>query len=78
MAGHRPNGKSMTLQQFEALASLIRMRGASREAARLVLVEGASLLSAATATGITVAGVSNAVQRARRAMTLALIAAAQG
>lgn len=77
MAGSPPREKSMTLQQFDAIASLIRMRGASREAARMVLVEGASLLSAATATGITVAGASNAVQRARRARDLAVIAAAQ-
>lgn len=77
MAGNRPGASPMTPQQFDALARLIRMRGASREAARLVLVEGASMLSAATATGITVAGASNAVQRARRARDLAVIAAAQ-
>lgn len=65
----------MTRQQFEALAQLIRMRGASRDAARLVLVDGAGLQAAATATGITAGGASNAVQRVRRAIELAAIAA---
>ena len=65
----------MTSQQLDALAQLIRMQpGPSREAARLVLVDGAPLQLAATAAGITVAGASNAVQRLRRALELATIA----
>lgn len=65
----------MTAQQFDALAQLIRMQpGPSREAARLVLVDGAPLQLAAPAAGITIAGASNAVQRVRRALDLAWIA----
>lgn len=66
----------MTSQQFDALAELIRMQpGASRQAARLVLVDGTPLQLAATAAGITVGGTSNAVQRVRRALGLAQIGA---
>lgn len=64
----------MTARQFDALAELIRMQpGPSREAARLVLVDGTPLQLAATAAGITVGGTSNAVQRVRRALGLAQI-----
>jgi DNA-directed RNA polymerase specialized sigma24 family protein len=76
MAGNPPDRHDMTAQQFDALAELIRMRpGPSREAARLVLVDGAPLKLAASAAGITVGGTSNAVQRVRRALGLAKIAA---
>lgn len=65
----------MTQEQFDAIAQLIRMQpGPSREAARLVLVDGAPLQIAASGAGITVAGTSNAVQRVRRALDLATVA----
>ena len=66
----------MTRDQFNAIAELIRMRdGASQAAAKLVLVDGASQAAAARVTGVSVAGVSNAVMRCRRAMELAKTAA---
>lgn len=62
----------MTASQFQALALLLRIRnGKSREAARMVLVDGQSSTSAAKATGLTLSGVSNAVYRIRRGMHLA-------
>lgn len=65
----------MTPRQFDALAALIRMQpGPSREAARMVLIDGTPLQLAASAAGITVGGTSNAVQRVRRALGLAQIA----
>lgn len=66
----------MTPDAFDALATLLRMRGASREAARLVLVDEVPPAVAARAVGITPAGVSNAVAAARRGLELARAAMA--
>jgi len=65
----------MTNDQFSAIAELIRMRdGSSQRAARMVLVEGLDQQAAAKKTGLTQGGVSNAVNRCRRALDLAKIA----
>lgn len=60
----------MTAEQFEALATLLRSRGPSREAARLVLVEGYARKDAAQATGLEGASVSGAVKRFKKADAL--------
>jgi predicted DNA-binding protein (UPF0251 family) len=65
----------MTPAQFDAIAHLCRLRqSASREAARLVLVDGLSLDDAAKRTGITLQGTSQAVLALRRALELARVA----
>jgi DNA-directed RNA polymerase specialized sigma24 family protein len=65
----------MTLDQFDALAALIHMRqSASRNAARLVLVDGLSVLDAARQCGISVQGANQAVLRCRRALEMARVA----
>ncbi len=65
----------MTPAQFDALATLIGLRqSTSREAARLVLVDGLSVLDAAGQCGISVQGANQAVLRCRRAMKLARVA----
>lgn len=62
----------MTAHQFAALATLISLRqSASRDAARLVLVDGLSVLDAAERCGISVQGANQAVLRCRRALELA-------
>ena len=62
----------MTPEQFEALSALIHLRkSASRDAARLVLVDGLSVLDAASQCGISVQGANQAVLRCRRAINLA-------
>ncbi len=62
----------MTPAQFDALAALISLRqSASREAARLVLVDGLSVIDAAAQAGITPQGANQAVLRCRRALELA-------
>lgn len=54
----------MTSSQFAALAQLLRLRaGPAQDAARLVLVDGASQADAARATGLTQQAVHNAVKR---------------
>lgn len=65
----------MTPDQFTALAKLLRLRDPSREAARLVLVEGLTGVAAAERTGLTTQGVSMTVQRARAGLELARQAA---
>lgn len=69
----------MTAEQFAALAELLRLRqSASREAARLVLVEGMSVGEAAQRAGISSQGVSNALASCQRGIELArLVAGAQ-
>lgn len=63
----------MTDNQFTALATLIGLRqSASREAARLVLVDGLSVIDAAARAGITQQGANQAVLRCRRGIDLAL------
>ena len=65
----------MTPAQFDAVAKLLRLRDPSREAARLVLVDGLAGVAAAAATGVSAQGVSNALQRVRAGLVLAKIAA---
>lgn len=66
----------MTPAQFAALAALAGMLDSpSRRAAELVLVHGLSQAQAALQAAITVQGVSQALQRIKRAQ--GLIAAAQ-
>lgn len=66
----------MTPEQFNAMAQLLRLRDSpSREAASLVLVQGIKAADAATATGLSPAGVWNVVNRVRAGMALAVIAA---
>ena len=58
----------MTPDQFDALSSLIRMRGGpSQEAARLVLVEGMRPCDAARKVGLSPQGVNDAVRRVKNA-----------
>lgn len=62
----------MTPEQFEALAALAHLRqSASRDAARLVLVDGLSVIDAAARAGITQQGANQAVLRCKRALELA-------
>jgi predicted DNA-binding protein (UPF0251 family) len=66
----------VTAEQFAALATLTQMRvGPAQESTRLVLVDGITQAEAGRRTGLSQQGVYNAVQRARKAMTLAQIAA---
>lgn len=66
----------MTAAQFEALAKLLQIKqGASRLAAELVLVQGLRGIDAAQQAGITPQAASNVVQRCRRGLELAKIAA---
>ena len=63
----------LTPDQFAALAKLLRLRtGPAQDAARMVLVDGASQADAARATGLTPQAVNNAVKRARAGLALAL------
>ena len=62
----------MAPAQFAALARLLRLRaGPAQDAARLVLVDGASQAAAARATGLTPQAVHNAVQRVQAGLGLA-------
>lgn len=64
----------MTPTQFDALAQLLRLLpgSASRELARLVLVDGLTQAEAATRLGATQQAAYNAVQRVREGQDLAL------
>lgn len=57
----------MTPKQFDALAKLLRSRDPSREAARLVLVEGMARKDAAERTQLAGPSVSGVVKRFREA-----------
>lgn len=62
----------MTANQFSALATLMALRASpSREAARLVLVDGLSVADAAAHCGISVQGANQSVLRCKRALELA-------
>jgi predicted DNA-binding protein (UPF0251 family) len=62
----------MTPAQFDALASLLRLQvGRSREAAKLVLVDGLAPSAAAVAAGVSRQAVSNVVRRCRSGLHLA-------
>lgn len=66
----------MNAAQFEALAELLRMReGASKSAARLVLVEGLAPADAARQVGTTPQAVNSALRSCERGMSLARTAA---
>lgn len=69
----------MTPTQFNALAQLLRMQPASatREAARLVLVEGVTGAEAARRLGITPGAVSQALAGCRKGLELARVAVGQ-
>lgn len=61
----------MTSEQFDALAELMRLRQSpSREALRLVLVEGATHAAAAEQAGIPRPNVTRQVSSAKRAIAL--------
>ncbi|WP_339869097.1 hypothetical protein [Pseudohongiella nitratireducens] len=58
--------------QFNALAQLIQLRqGRSKEAARLVLVDGKTTSEAAHETDLSLQAVSNVVTRCKRGIALA-------
>mgnify|MGYP000173223323 CR=1 FL=1 len=67
----------MTPEQFEALAQLMRLRqSASREALRLVLVEGMTHAAAAERAGSIRTDVTQSVSSAKRAIELARVVTA--
>lgn len=63
----------MTGEQFESMAQLLRLRrtARTREALRMILVDGARVTDAARATGMSQPAVSNALARARRVIHMA-------
>lgn len=63
-------GALMTPAQFWALTQVARTVEPSREAARLVLVEGRTTVAASAATGVLQPSVSRLVGRLRRAHVL--------
>lgn len=63
-------GATMTPAQFWALVQIARTSEPSREAARLVLVEGRTTVAAAAATGVLQPSVSRLTARLRRAHEL--------
>jgi len=63
---------SLTDDQFDALAELLRLRGgASQEAARLALVDGLSTTEAARQVGLSSQAVSKVLASCRRGLELA-------
>lgn len=61
----------MTIDHFNALAQLLRLRpGPAREAARLVLVDGMTQADAARKLDVSPNTVTNAVARARAGLVL--------
>lgn len=67
---HTVRGGTVTPAQFWALTQIARTSEPSREAARLVLVEGRSVAQAVEATGVLQPSVSRLVIRLRRAHDL--------
>jgi len=67
----------MTNEQFDALATLLRMgaRGTSAQAAKLVLVDGVDKRSAATQCGITLDALYKCLARCEHGRILACIVA---
>ena len=63
-------GATMTPAQFWALCQIARTSEPSREAARLVLVEGRTTVDAAAWTGVLQPSVARLVSRLRRAHAL--------
>jgi len=74
---HTGRATIMTNEQFDALATLLRMgaRGASAQAARLVLVDGLDKRSAATQCDITLDALYKCLARCEHGRILARIAA---
>lgn len=71
--------QSLTAAQFEAVATLAQLRtGPQREAARLVLVDGARQVDAARAAGCSASAASNTLAVCRRVLGLARQAALPG
>ena len=65
----------MTVQQFNALAQLLRLRqGPQREAARLVLVDGVRQADAARMAGCSASALSNTLRTCRAGLELARLA----
>lgn len=67
---HTRAGGILTPAQFWAIAQIARTSEPSREAARLVLVDGLSVADAVRATGVLQPGVSRLVIRLARAHAL--------
>jgi len=69
----------MTNEQFNALATLLRMgvRGASAQAARLVLVDGLDKRSAAAQCGITLDAIRKCLSRCENGRKLAQVVASR-
>ena len=66
----------MTLEAFNALCALIRIRhGRARAAAHLVLIDGLRPSEAARTVGVSAQSATNAVTRIRKAHALARLAA---
>ena len=66
------SAQPLTAAQFEAVATLAQLRaGPQREAARLVLVDGARQVDAARAAGCSPTGLSNTLRTCRRVLDLA-------
>jgi hypothetical protein len=64
----------MTHEQFNALAKLMRLQECpSKQAARMVLVDGTSSAAAARETGLTSGGVAHVIRRCNDAMALAKV-----
>lgn len=62
----------MTLDQFDALADLMRLRnGPAKGVARMVLVEGAAIADAARVQQLSYQAAHQAVKRAQRGIDLA-------
>ena len=65
----------MTVQQFNALAQLLRLRqGPQREAARLVLVDGVRQADAARLEGCSASALGNTLRTCRAGLELARLA----
>lgn len=68
----------LTAEQFEALARLMRLHpGSARDAARLVMVSGWDVASAASHSGAYLVNAEQAVMSAWDALELARVAAGQ-
>lgn len=68
----------MTDDQFEALATLMGLHlSPSRDAARLILVDGMTPVEAGKQTGITRQGAWQSAKKCKRMLTIAMIATGQ-
>ena len=70
------SSQTMTVDQFAALAQLLRLRqGPQREAARLVLVDGVRQADAARMAGCSASALGNTLRTCRAGLELARLAA---